>query len=85
MILNTGRSDLRTLFNLLEKKCREEGTDFCICKIEDGYKVFPGTPDLGVESKLQLIELPLHGSVEDALIHHLLFREWSRNENRANR
>ena len=75
MILNTGRSDLRTLVNLLEMKCRRDDTDFTLFRFADGYKILPGIPDLGVESKLRLIELTHHESIEEALSHYLLFKE----------
>ena len=75
MILNTGRADLRTLINLLEMKCRRDDTDFTLFRFADGYKILQGTPDLGVESKLRVIELRHHESIEEALSYYLLFKE----------
>ena len=71
MMWNT-KSDLRTLFNLAEKKVRDRDTHcFVIFKQEHGYKIL-NSVELSVESKLRVIDAPQFESIEDALLNFII-------------
>jgi hypothetical protein len=81
MIMQTPESDLRTLFNLIEQKLRALGThNLTIFKMEHGYKIMEGTPDMGTESHLKIIGIIQYESIEAALAAYILSGEVSAAE-----
>ena len=77
MIHQTQRSDLRTLFNLLEKKLRDlDIQHLTIFKGERGYRVMECEAD-------QLIDAQEFESIEDALSSYIINGESSNNSQGA--